>query len=534
MRWLAVVTYIVCISTAIPGLAQEQLVPENPPEMTLAAVVGLALRNNRTIKTAQVAREAQNFAVTLQESLFDPQLSLTTEGTVTKTRQKTYSTTGVSQSEVSSLVNTLGSAASLSPTATLKSKYGTSYTLQWNNSFARTVDRTAASSRPTFTVDPELTIVQPLLKGFNRNVNTANLEISRLNEELGRLSMNNTIAQVITAVVNAYWQVVLNKEQLAIAGLALDRAQQVLDINRALVASGRMAELDMVQAEADVAQKEFSLDVAENVYKKAKTSLMALLALPKFIDFTPTPIGDIEQVEIPLGLAFGLAESNRLELTQAQINHALAKIALVVAKDGKKWDLDLTGKIGSNNTRRQIEDAIKGVPTDSHTMSIGVSLVIPFTSLTPQAEVISAQGALQTAEINLGQVKQTVRIDTQDSVRDANANYRQLQLAQKATVLAEKQLAVERDKLAIGRSSNFQVLSYQDTLRTAQLNEVSARVGYLTSLSNLDLALGTTLETWNVEITDTKARATDQSPQSMQRLTTPPGTPRGALPLHGR
>ena len=533
-RWLAIVTSVICISFAAPLFAQEQPVlaspPAPPPEMTLAAAVGLALRNNRTIKTAQVGREAQKFAVTLQESLFAPQVSLTTGGTVTKTRQKSYSTTSVSANEVSSLVNTLGYAASLSPTATLKSKFGTSYTLQWNNSFARTLNRTGTTNRPTFTSDPELTIVQPLLKGFDQDVNTANLKISRLNDELGNLSMRNTVAQVITAVVNTYWQVVLNQEQLGIARLALERAQQVLEINRALVASGRMAAQDMVQAEADVAQKEYNLDVALNVYKKAKTSLMALLALPKFIDFTPSPIGDIHQIKIPLEVAFNLAKKNRLELTQAQINYALAKITLVVAKDGKKWDLNLTGKAGSSNTRRKIKDAIKGISSDSHTLSIGVSLVIPFTSKTPQANVITAKGNLITAELNLEQVKQTVRIDVQDSVRDSVANYRQLQLAQKATTLAIKQLSLEREKLTIGRSSNFKVLSYQDALRNAQLNEVSARVGYLTTLSNLDIALGTTLETWNVKATNTKAHITDPFPRSMQRLTSPPGSPGGAMP----
>ncbi len=522
---------LLCLNVATSGVAQEQPAPDGPPEMTLAAAVGLALRNNRTIKTAQVAREAQNFAVRLQESLFDPQVSLTTEATTTKTRQKTYSTTSVSRSEVSSLVNQLGYAASVSPTATLKTKFGTSYTLQWNNSFARTVDRASGTSgRPQFTVDPELTIEQPLLKGFGRDVNTANLEISRLNEKLGRLSMRNTVAQVITAVVNAYWQVVLDKEQLDIARHALDRARQILEINRALVASGRMAELDTVQTEADVAQKEFSLDVADNAYQQAKTTLLALLALPKFIDFTPSAIGDIERVEIPLGVAFNLAEKNRLEIAQAQISRSLAKVALVVAEDGKKWDLLLTGKAGSNNTRREIMDAIKGVPTDSNTLSIGVKLVIPFTSLAPEAEVVNAKGGLATAELTLAETEQTVRVDTQNAVRDAVANYRQLQLAQKATALAEKQLVVERDKLSIGRSSNFQVLSYQDTLRTAQLNEVSARVGYLTALANLDLALGTTLDTWNVETTDEDARLTTEFPQSMQRLVTPPGTLGGALP----
>jgi outer membrane protein TolC len=520
-----------CLNVTTPSVAQEQPTPDDPPEMTLAAAVGLALRNNRTIKTAQVAREAQNFAVRLQESLFDPQVSLTTEATTTKTRQKTYSTTSVSRSEVSALVNQLGYAASLSPTATLKTKSGTSYTLQWNNSFARTVDRTSSTSgRPQFTVDPELTIVQPLLKGFGQDVNTANLEISKLNTKLGHLSMRNTVAQVITAVVNAYWQVVLDKEQLEIARHALDRARQILEINRALVASGRMAELDTVQAEADVAQKEFSLDVADNTYQQAKINLLALLALPKFSDFTPSPIGDIEQIEIPLGIAFDLAESNRIEIAQAKISRSLAKVALVVAEDGKKWDLNLTGKAGSSNTRREIMDAIKGVPTDSNTLSIGVKLVIPFTSLAPEAEVVNAKGSLATAELSLAEIEQSVRVDTQNAVRDAVANYRQLQLAQKATALAERQLEVERDKLSIGRSSNFQVLSYQDTLRTAQLNEISARVGYLTALANLDLALGTTLDTWNVETTDEDARLTTEAPQSMQRLATPPGTPAGALP----
>lgn len=520
-----------CLNVATSGVAQDQPTPDDPPEMTLAAAVGLALRNNRTIKTAQVAREAQNFAVRLQESLFDPQVSLTTEATTTKTRQKTYSTTSVSRSEVSALVNQLGYAASLSPTATLKTKSGTSYTLQWNNSFARTVDRTSGTSgRPQFTVDPELTIVQPLLKGFGQDVNTANLEISKLNTKLGHLSMRNTVAQVITSVVNAYWQVVLDKEQLEIARHALDRARQILEINQALVASGRMAELDTVQAEADVAQKEFSLDVADNTYQQAKINLLALLALPKFSDFTPSPIGDIEQIEIPLGIAFDLAESNRIEIAQAKISRSLAKVALVVAEDGKKWDLNLTGKAGSSNTRREIMDAIKGVPTDSNTLSIGVKLVIPFTSLAPEAEVVNAKGSLATAELSLAEIEQSVRVDTQNAVRDAVANYRQLQLAQKATALAERQLVVERDKLSIGRSSNFQVLSYQDTLRTAQLNEISARVGYLTALANLDLALGTTLDTWNVETTDEDARLTTEAPQSMQRLATPPGTPAGALP----
>jgi len=525
----AVFLFVTSLLLVQPSWAQDTGIDELPV-MSLPAVVGLALRNNRTIKTAQVAREAQKFAVRLQESLFKPQLSIAAGASATKTNQKTYSTTSVSSNEVSSLSDQLAYAASVTPTATLLSEFGTSYTLQWNNAYARTVDRAGSTSgRPRFTVDPKLTIEQPLLKGFGRGVNTANLEIARLNETLGRLSMRNTVSQTITSVVNAYWQVVLNKEQLNIARQALIRARQVLEINGALVASGRMAELDTIQTETDVAQKEFSLDVADNAYRKSKTTLLALLALPENIDFTPAAIGAIEQIQVPLENAHTLAEQNRLEIAQAIISHTLAKVSLMVAKDGLKWDLKLTGSAESNNTRRSVQDAIKGVPDDSNILSIGASLSIPLTSLSEESQVVSARGDLETAALRLAETRQTVHINVQDTVREVVATFRQLQLAERASQLAEQQLNIERDKLSIGRSSNFQVLSYQDALSASQLNEVSARVGYLTALANLDFSLGTTLETWNVEATDTEASMFENVPLSLKRMTSPPGQPGGAI-----
>jgi len=521
--WLVTLVFIFSVGAVpVPGVAQEPEITDSP-EMTLAAAVGLALRNNRTIKRAQVARAAQEFAVRLQDSLFDPQLSVSTDTSITRTKQK--------KNEISSLVNQLAYTASITPTATLKTELGTSFTLQFKNSYSYTKDRTSSGSNSRqFTVDPELTIVQPLLKGVGSGVNTANLEIARLNTKLGRLNMRNTVAQIITSVVNAYWQVILNKERLNIARLALSRARQVWDINKSLVESGRMAELDMVQTETDVAQKEFDLDVADNTYKQSKNTLLALLALPKFIDFTPSALVDIEGVNVPLSIAYDLAEKNRFEIIQAEVNRALAKIALVVAKDGKKWDLNLTGTAGSNNARESIIDAIKGIPVDSNTLSIGVNLVIPITSLAPESEVVSAKGNLRAADLALEEAKQTVRLNTQDSVRNVVANYRQLQLAENASALAERQLTVERDKLSVGRSSNFQVLTYQDTLRTTQLNEVSARVNYVTALANLDFALGTTLSTWNVETTDETARMTKETPNSLPSRTLPADVKGGALP----
>lgn len=521
--WLVVAIHLIIIGLGFPSFAQERPSADSPPEMTLAAAIGLALRNNRTIQIAQVAREAEKFAVRLQESLFDPQVSLTTDVSVTKKKQ--------SKNEISSLVNQLAYAVSVTPEVTLETEFGTSFTLQLNNSYGYTIDRTSSGSKTRrFMIDPELTIVQPLLKGVGEGVNTASLEIAKLNSKLGRLSMNNSVAKVITSIIQEYWNVLLNKENLRIAKLALERARQVLAINNDLVETGRMAKLDMVQAETNVAQKEFDLDVTDNAYKQSKNTLLSLLSLPKFIDFTPSRTGPIEMVTVPLDIAYNLADKNRFEIIQAEVMRALAKVALVVAEDGKKWELNLTGTAGSNNSRRSVLGAIKDVPGGANTLSIGMELIIPITSLSTESEVVSAKGDLRTAELQLEEARQTVRLDTQDAVRNVTANYRQLQLGENATALAEKQLAVERDKLSVGRSSNFQVLTYQDTLRTTQLKEVSARINYLNSLATLDFTLGTTLDTWNVDVTDETAQMKSEAPNSTRSLAYRPGETEWKLP----
>ena len=60
-------------------------------------------------------------------------------------------------------------------------------------------------------------------------------------------------------------------------------------------------------------------------------------------------------------------------------------------------------------------------------------------------------------------------------------------------------MEIARDKLAAGRSSNFEVLSLQDALRTAEIQELAAMIAYLDALTTFDLQIGATLESWKIE-----------------------------------
>jgi outer membrane protein TolC len=88
--------------------------------------------------------------------------------------------------------------------------------------------------------------------------------------------------------------------------------------------------------------------------------------------------------------------------------------------------------------------------------------------------------------------------------------------------LAEKKLNIEQEKLGAGRTTNFQFVSFQRDLQTAQLNELSAMTAYLNSLTSLDDTLGTTLATWKIDVKKEDDRI-QQSEEAKKTISTNQG-----------
>jgi len=68
--------------------------------------------------------------------------------------------------------------------------------------------------------------------------------------------------------------------------------------------------------------------------------------------------------------------------------------------------------------------------------------------------------------------------------------------------LSRRKLDIEREKLNAGRSSNFQILSFESDMRGAENARLSALIAYLNVQTQLDLILGMTLDTWEIALND--------------------------------
>ncbi|MCK4823212.1 TolC family protein, partial [bacterium] len=344
---------------------------------------------------------------------------------------------------------------------------------------------------------------QPLLKKAGIEVNTVDLKIARINEKINTLSLKETISDTITSAISAYYSFVQAQKQLEITTNSVQRAKDLLDVNRALIAAGRQARVEIVQNHADVANKKFSLTQAENTLDAARLNLLQVLDIDKHTMVMPTEKIDTKPIHPDLARCNALALNNRRDYMEALLNLKIVELNLIVAKNNRLWDLSLEGAYGIIGTDEDhLHDAFeKSQNANRSEWNVGLTLTIPlYGDLTRQQAFVNAETSLKKAKLSLEELNDTIEIEVLNAVRDVEMKLKQVELARQARELSKQKLEIEKEKLKSGRSSNFQLVIFQNDLISAQNNELNATIDYLNALTSLDEMLGTTLDTWKIEI----------------------------------
>lgn len=446
-------------------------------DLTLTDAVFLGLRANRGIRSAYLTRVAQKFDLRVAEDFFSPKLLVT--GQITGNRnQDDRSRQGV-----------------LSPAATMVGEFGTRFSLGWTSQLSK------ANRAGGFRDDGvTLAIIQPLLRGAGREVATAPLRMARLIEQSNRLALQDSVSQTVTQIVQAYWQLMRAQEQVTIAKAALQRSQALLEINQALIAAGRMARVDLVQTEADVAAQEFNVENADNDLNASRLVLLQLLALDlrSRIRASDTP-GKMPST-LSVQDAQRIALMHQPRYLQQVIAREQADINLAVARDNRLWDVSLMGGASQGRTRRSSRaDAVSDRHWDGY---VGVQVQIPIGDLSARQAAVHAKADADNQALLLEDAEQQLALDVNNAVRELASRWRQYEIAGRVRDLSRKKLEIERQKLQAGRSSNFQVLAFETDLRGAENARLNALIGYLDAQAQLDLKLGMTLQSWGISLND--------------------------------
>lgn len=93
-----------------------------------------------------------------------------------------------------------------------------------------------------------------------------------------------------------------------------------------------------------------------------------------------------------------------------------------------------------------------------------------------------------------------IQLEVESRLGDVNSSRDRITAARRARELAERRLEVTRERFRLEREDIFQVVSLQNAVVTAQNEEVNAKIDFLDAVTQLDQALGVTLNTWKEQV----------------------------------
>ncbi len=143
--------------------------------------------------------------------------------------------------------------------------------LGWD-SLRQSINHRRYDLNPYNTAGFGLTFVQPLLRGFGRALNSRFIRVAGNNRQVSRLLLEQQVINTVAAVIRLYWDLAALSEEVRVRRQALERAERLLEDNRAQVEAGTRAPIEVVRAQAEVARTRLDLTAAEALVSSRKTS----------------------------------------------------------------------------------------------------------------------------------------------------------------------------------------------------------------------------------------------------------------------
>ena len=384
------------------------------------------------------------------------------------------------------------------------------WSVSWDS--ARTTTNNPISSfDPSLQSGVQFAFSQPLLK--DRAIDPARHQytIAKRNQDISELQFRESVVQTMAAVKSAYWTLKASIANITVQQRSLELAEDLARENKVRVDAGQMPPLDLVQADAEVAQRRESLIRASAAAEDAEDRLRTLIMDPSDAQFwrvrldpieEPSARGPLPDVEAAvrnaLASRYDIARAGReLENAATDIqfleNQKLPDVRVETSYRGAGLAgtqfLRSGGFPGTiTGTRnRSFGDALGQVfSPDYPTWSLGVTVSYPLGRSFEEASLARAQVERRQTTARIA----SLQLDAAETVRRAARQIRstaeRMDAAKAGETLAEQRLDAEQRRYDVGLSTTFLVTQAQRDLLQAQVNLLQTSLDYESSLVNFE------------------------------------------------
>jgi outer membrane protein len=472
-------------------------------EMSLDDCVREALQHNLDVQIERKAPQISLYNLRAARNVYDPILNVSGEHTRSVTGGG-FLTNGLAvpfdRSDNNIFKSDIGGQLPWGMTydfsGTTENPYGTSY-----GGATNVISQYSKTSDGSIQVD----VAQPLLKNFWIDSSRLSIRLAKNQLKSSEQGLRLQIITSITAVENAYYELIYAKDNVKVQEGALNIAQTQLDQDRQRVQIGTMAQLDVQQDEAQVATSRANLIVAQYTLVAAQNTLKNLLT-DQYSQWHDSDIRPTATLTAPLQLldlqdSWSKGMTLRPDLLQARLNVESQGIQLKFDRNQLFPELDLIGTYGYGGGGRQYNDTFSQISDRNQPFYMyGAKLSVPLSSVKARNNLKSDKLTLQQYLLKLKQLEQNVMVQIDNTVQQARSAYEAVGATRQARIYAEAALDAEQKKYAVGKSTTFTVLQLQDSLTVARSREIRALADYNEALANLAQAEGSTLDRHHINV----------------------------------
>jgi outer membrane protein len=459
-----------------------------PLRLTIEQALEIALSTDLGLQQQAVSVDVARFDYAGSWGSFDPVLTATA-GVVDSEFEANSSLSGASVLTENSQYLNSELLFPLTTGGTITFGFDTQNT-KTNNSFQLV--------NPSTTDNLSLGWRQPLLRGAWREYATSRQREANLTYLVLVELYRQRRQELLLTVHDAYWDLVATQELLTVADATLALGREQLEQNRRRLEVGVGTEVEVLQAEANVAQRIEQRLLAEVNVRSAADVLKAIL-FPgvdpgtwnrELQPVTPLPQPTATPVP-PWESALVVALDQRSELRQQRMAIDQGELRLERARSERKIGLDFNLTSTARGFDGDSADAFQSAAEwEFPSNRAELILNVPFGNRTAKNAERSARAQVQSARIVFDQIESRIASEVRDAVRQILYQAEAVKAAVTSLGLAQRQLSAEEARYKEGLSTTFQVLEFQQQLSTALSSEKRARVNYAKALAALRKAEG--------------------------------------------
>jgi outer membrane protein TolC len=362
-----------------------------------------------------------------------------------------------------------------------------------------------------------VSLTQPLLKNGGFTPTLVSMRVAALDSDIAFEQYRRQLMLTVSRAETAYWNFYFTQEQLRFFDDSVSVAQRVLEDSREKLKAGQGSELDVMQAQSDLALGQTKRNESQQDYYDAAQTMKTLAGTWPAPNLAgPTTEPRVHAADVPpqtnalISYTEGFSMATQLNpdyrIQQQKIKQE--KLRLGYAKNQLLPELDLKTAYGFNGLGVTPGDSWAMAQTGNFpSWSVDLELIVPLGGNIKARNLLKAERVnLTEAYMNLHGVLSEIGNNLFIAIQKAQTCSNSIQSYQMVVHYNEELIKTELERLKAGTIGGHKVLEAEADLLEARQELAKALVQYRRTLTEVELADGSLLKSRNLETTRDELR----------------------------